>query len=249
MNAADVSPTLIAAVGLAALFGALMGRLIRLVATRLPRRLWQQAQYEAALTLGHPAPAMSAPPLPIGSRISATEVATAALTAMLTARFGLSAPLLPALLLAWMLLVLALIDLRTQWLPDALTLPLLWGGLLVNLTGVLTPLPDAVAGAVTGYLVLAGVNLAYRTLRGRNGIGGGDAKLLAALGAWLGWQALPDLLLLASVSGILWAIAMICRRRLQADTPFPFGPFLAGAGVAALWLQRPLWTLAATLQP
>jgi len=144
--------------------------------------------------------------------------------------------LLAALLLTWTLVALTFIDLDTMLLPDQLTLPLLWGGLLFNLLGGWVPLADAVIGAMAGYLLLWSLYWAFKLLTGKEGMGYGDFKLLAALGGWLGWQALPLILLLSSLVGALVGIALILLRRHQQGKPIPFGPYLASAGwVALLW--------------
>ena len=127
-----------------------------------------------------------------------------------------------------------MIDLDTQLLPDDLTLPLLWAGLLINLPGVFVPLPTAVIGAVAGYLALWLVYWAFRLATGKEGMGFGDFKLLAAIGAWLGWQKLPLVILLSSVVGAAIGIALIAFARRGREKPIPFGPYLAAAGVIAL---------------
>ena len=149
-------------------------------------------------------------------------------------RLGSDVSGLAALLLVWTLLALALIDLDTQFLPDDLTLPLLWVGLLFNLSGTFTPLSDAVIGAAAGYLVLWLVYWGYRWVTGKEGMGYGDFKLLAALGAWLGWFMLPLIVLLSSAVGAIVGVLLIVLRGHQRDKPIPFGPFLAVAGLIAL---------------
>ncbi|MBC7202938.1 MAG: prepilin peptidase [Pusillimonas sp.] len=130
------------------------------------------------------------------------------------------------------LITLGWADARTGLLPDLLTLPLLWLGLLVNLNGALTPLPDAVIGAVAGYLWLWITFQVFFRITGKAGIGQGDFKLLAALGAWLGWMALPWVLLLASITALVWAGIMKIRGRLERGQVISFGPYLAAGGVA-----------------
>lgn len=131
------------------------------------------------------------------------------------------------------LVALAGIDARTTLLPDSLTLPLLWAGLLANSLGLFTDLQSAVIGAMAGYLVLWTLYHAFRLLTGREGMGYGDFKLLAALGAWLGWQALPAVLVLAAGVGTIVGIVLILRGR-RRESPMPFGPYLAAAGALAL---------------
>jgi leader peptidase (prepilin peptidase)/N-methyltransferase len=149
-------------------------------------------------------------------------------------------PLPAALLFAlagWLLLTLAVLDARHLWLPDALTLPLAVLGLTLGDWVLPTPLADRAIGAAIGYGGLFLLALGYRHLRGREGLGLGDAKLLGAIGAWLGWQALPLVLLLASLGGLLWALALhLGGRRIDAGTRLPLGTFLCMAVVPAAWL-------------
>src|SRR5690606_6272946 len=126
---------------------------------------------------------------------------------------------------------------KTQLLPDALTLPLLWLGLLFNLDGGFVTLESAVLGAALGYLSLWLIYHTFRLVTGREGLGYGDFKLLAALGAWLGWQALPMLLLVASAAGALFGLLLLISGRLHRGQPMPFGPFLAGAGLVSLYFH------------
>ncbi|WP_373378573.1 A24 family peptidase [Cupriavidus nantongensis] len=171
---------------------------------------------------------------PISVRYPLVELACGVLSALVAWRFGPNAQALAALVLVWGLLALTMIDADTQLLPDQITLPLLWIGLLLNLAGLYVALPDAVIGAAAGYLVLWIAYWLFRLLRGKEGMGFGDFKLMAALGAWFGWQALPALVLLSSVAGVLFGLANIALRRQERDTPFPFGPFIALAGVVVL---------------
>ncbi len=167
-------------------------------------------------------------------RYPLVELLSSLLAALLIWRLGSSAAGMAALALAWTLVALAFIDLDTQLLPDDLTLPLLWAGLLVNLNGVFASLPDAVIGAAAGYLSLWSVYWLFRLITGREGIGYGDFKLLAALGAWLGWLMLPMIVLVSSVLGAIVGMTLIALRRQQRGNPIPFGPFLALAGLLAL---------------
>jgi leader peptidase (prepilin peptidase)/N-methyltransferase len=130
--------------------------------------------------------------------------------------------------------------LDTQLLPDELTLPLLWLGLLINLNGTFVPLRDAVIGAAAGYLFLWLVYWMFLAATGKEGIGYGDFKLLAALGAWMGWAMLPLIVLLSSVVGATFGLLMIALKRHQRDMPIPFGPFLATAGLLALLIGQPI---------
>ncbi|AHV37674.1 methyltransferase [Aeromonas hydrophila YL17] len=173
---------------------------------------------------------------PISARYPLVELLTALLSLVVAATFPPSWGLLAALLLTWVLVALTFIDLDKMLLPDQLTLPLLWGGLLFNLAGGFVPLADAVIGAMAGYLVLWSLYWAFKLLTGKEGMGYGDFKLLAALGAWLGWQALPIVLLLSSLVGAIIGISLILLRNHHQNKPIPFGPYLAIAGwIALLW--------------
>jgi leader peptidase (prepilin peptidase) / N-methyltransferase len=175
----------------------------------------------------------------ISTRYPLVELATGLLTAYLAFHFGLTVQGLFALLLLWGLIALTVIDIDVQLLPDNLTLPLLWLGLLVNSAGVFVPLQDAVFGAVAGYLVLWVVYWLFKLLTGKEGMGYGDFKLLAALGAWLGWQALPMVVLLSSFVGAVIGIAGILLRGRDKNIPIPFGPYLAIAGlITLLWGEQ-----------
>ena len=145
-------------------------------------------------------------------------------------RFGPGWTAVWAIGLGWTLLALTVIDQRTQLLPDSIVLPLLWAGLLINVSGTFVPLEQAVIGAAAGYLSLWIVYQAFLLLTGKHGMGFGDFKLLAALGAWMGWMSLPWIVLLSSVVGLAWALLLLLAQRMQRDQPMPFGPFLAIAG-------------------
>ncbi|MBF4798786.1 prepilin peptidase [Aeromonas hydrophila] len=173
---------------------------------------------------------------PISARYPLVELLTALLSLVVAATYPPGWALLAALLLTWVLVALTFIDLDKMLLPDQLTLPLLWGGLLFNLTGGFVPLTDAVIGAMAGYLVLWSLYWAFKLLTGKEGMGYGDFKLLAALGAWLGWQAQPIVLLLSSLVGAFIGIGLILLRNHHQNKPIPFGPYLAIAGwIALLW--------------
>ena len=174
---------------------------------------------------------------PISPRYPLVELLTAVLSGLVIWHFGLGLQGLCALLLTWALVGLAFIDLDRQWLPDDITLPLLWLGLLINaLGGVFTALMDAVIGAMAGYLSLWLLFQGHRLLTKKEGMGHGDFKLMAALGAWLGWQALPMIALLGSISGTVSALIALRGGILQRGSPMAFGPFLAAAGwVNLMW--------------
>jgi leader peptidase (prepilin peptidase)/N-methyltransferase len=177
---------------------------------------------------------------PISARYPLVELLTALLSAAVAWKWGLSMQTLGALLLVWALIALAFIDLDTTLLPDSLTLPLLWLGLLFNLGGHFSTLPDAVVGAMAGYGVLWSVYWLFKLVTGKDGMGFGDFKLLAAIGAWLGWQMLPVTLLLSSVVGAVVGIAMIALVKHDRRVPIPFGPYLAGGGLVALFFGADL---------
>ena len=170
----------------------------------------------------------------ISPRYPLVEILSTLLSAWLGWHFGLGAAGLAALVFAYFLIALSVIDTQTQLLPDSLTLPLLWLGLLVNLNGNFAPLGDAVLGAAAGYLVLWAIYWVFRFATGKEGMGYGDFKLMAALGAWLGWQVLPLVLLLASCLGAMIGIAMVLMKRKTTDQTLPFGPYLAIAGMLML---------------
>ena len=177
---------------------------------------------------------------PISARYPLVELLTALLSAAAAWKWGVSVPTVGALLLIWTLVALAFIDLDTTLLPDSLTLPLLWLGLLFNLGGHFTNLPDAVVGAMVGYLVLWSVYWLFKLATGKEGMGYGDFKLLAAIGAWLGWPMLPVTLLLSSVVGAAIGIMMIVLVKHDRRVPIPFGPYLAGGGLVALFFGADL---------
>lgn len=173
---------------------------------------------------------------PIGLRYPVVELVSGLLTLLVAWQFGPSGQALAAMVLAWGLLALTVIDFDTQLLPDQVTLPLLWLGLLVNMNGLFADLPAAVLGAIAGYLALWSVYHLFRLLTGKEGMGYGDFKLLAMLGAWLGWQLLPQIVLLSSLVGAIAGLALILLRGRERNRPIPFGPYLATAGlIALLW--------------
>lgn len=171
----------------------------------------------------------------ISPRYPIVELAAGALALAAVWRFGPTWTGFAACLFLWSLLALAFIDADTQLLPDDLTLPLLWGGLVANLFGLFVPLASAVIGAIAGYLSLWTVYWLFKLIRGKEGMGHGDFKLLAALGAWLGWPMLPQIVLVSSVLGAVGGIAAIVARGRDRAAPLPFGPWLAGAGAVALF--------------
>ena len=192
-----------------------------------PIRVWQNIPVISFLLLRGRCAACG---IGISWQYPVVELAAGLLAVWAAHHFGFGWQAATAIGLAWTLLALAVIDLRTQLLPDSLVLPLLWAGLTVNLFGVFVPLADAVVGAMAGYLSLWLVFHAFRLLTGKEGMGYGDFKLLAALGAWMGWQLLPWIILAASAVGALVGIGLLVTKRLAQGKPMPFGPFLAAAG-------------------
>jgi len=180
---------------------------------------------------------------PISVRYPLVEILCGVLSALVAWRFGYGAPATFAIVITWFLIALTFIDLDHQLLPDSLTMPLLWLGLLASLTGwgsSSSSLPvdpvSAIIGATLGYLSLWAVYHAFRLLTGKEGMGYGDFKLLAAFGAWLGWRMLLPIVLLSAIVGALVGVALILGRRHERGMPIPFGPFLAAAGwVAMMW--------------
>jgi leader peptidase (prepilin peptidase) / N-methyltransferase len=176
----------------------------------------------------------------ISPRYPIIEATSGMLCAFAAAHFGFGLAAVGALLLIWALLALTAIDFDTQLLPDDITLPLLWGGLLFNLFGVFTNLSSAVLGAVMGYLALWSVYWMFKLVTGKEGMGYGDFKLLGALGAWLGWQMLPLIILLSSLVGAVIGITLIVALKHGRNIPIPFGPYLAGGGLIALFWGQTL---------
>jgi leader peptidase (prepilin peptidase)/N-methyltransferase len=177
---------------------------------------------------------------PISARYPLVELATGLLSAWVVARYGLTPTGVLLLLFSWALVALTLIDYDTQLLPDSITLPLLWLGLLAAIpVGGVSP-QDAIIGAAAGYLSLWTVYQAFRLLTGKEGMGFGDFKLLAALGAWLGWQKLLLVIILSSGVGAVAGIAMIMLMGRDRAKPIPFGPYLAVAGWLAMMFGNEL---------
>jgi leader peptidase (prepilin peptidase)/N-methyltransferase len=177
---------------------------------------------------------------PIGRLYPMVEALTMVCALAILWRFGPGWTSVAAFGLCASLIALAFIDARTHLLPDSITLPLLWAGLLLNLGNTFVPLADAVAGAAAGYLFLWLIYWGFRLLRGKEGMGYGDFKLLAALGAWLGWHALPQIVVISAVAGSVLGVAALIRGKLHRDQPLPFGPYLAIAGVVSLFCGEPL---------
>jgi len=177
---------------------------------------------------------------PISLRYPLIEAVTGLLSAYAAWHFGPGLAAIGAILLIWAMIALTGIDFDTQLLPDSITLPLVWLGLLFNLVGTYTTLSSAVIGAVAGYLSLWSVYWAFKLATGKEGMGYGDFKLLAAIGAWLGWQALPVTILLSSLVGAVVGIGLIVLAKRGRNVPIPFGPYLAAAGLLALFWGKEL---------
>jgi leader peptidase (prepilin peptidase)/N-methyltransferase len=173
---------------------------------------------------------------PISLRYPIVEALTAVFSLAVAWQFGVSWETVAALLLTWSLIALSLIDFDVQLLPDSITLPFLWLGLLLSLFGLFSDPRSAIIGAALGYLSLWSVYQLFKRLTGKEGMGYGDFKLLAMLGAWLGWQYLPQIIMLSALVGAVVGVALILLRGHDKNIPIPFGPYLAVAGwVSLLW--------------
>ena len=177
---------------------------------------------------------------PISVRYPLVEAATGLLSAYAAFHFGFGLQAAGAILFIWAMVALTGIDFDTQLLPDSITLPLVWLGLLFNLFGTYTSLSSAVIGAMAGYLSLWSVYWGFRLATGKEGMGFGDFKLLAAIGAWLGWQMLPLTILLSSLVGAIVGVGLIVLAKRGRNVPIPFGPYLAAAGLLALFYGKEL---------
>jgi leader peptidase (prepilin peptidase)/N-methyltransferase len=175
---------------------------------------------------------------PISARYPLVEVLGGALGLLVASHYGYSAALAFALVYVWVMLALTFIDLDTQLLPDDLTLPLLWAGLIANAFGVFTDLRSAVFGAAGGYMILWSVYWAFRLIARKEGMGFGDFKLLAAIGAWTGWQVLPVAIIVSAGLGAVIGSLVLWLSKKGSDTRIPFGPYLALGGIVALLWGR-----------
>ena len=172
----------------------------------------------------------------ISARYPVIEAATGVLSAVIAWQLGATPQTIAALFFTWCLISLTMIDADHKLLPDQITLPLLWAGLLINSFGLFVPLYDAVWGAIAGYLSLWSVYWAFKLLTGKEGMGYGDFKLLAAMGAWMGWQSLLVIILLSSLVGAVVGTIILIANKKGKDTTLPFGPYLAAAGwISFLW--------------
>jgi len=177
----------------------------------------------------------------ISLRYPLVELTTAILSVVIAAHFGVTFTTLFLLILTWGLVCLTLIDFDHMLLPDQITLPLLWLGLLVNLNGAIVPLNDSVIGAVAGYMSLFSIFWLFKLITGKEGMGHGDFKLVAVFGAWIGWQLLPLLILMASAVGAVIGISMMMFKNHQREQAIPFGPYLAIAGWITLLWGNGIW--------
>lgn len=170
----------------------------------------------------------------ISSRYPIIEIIACLISIVIVYQFGYSTKTFFALILGWSLLALAIIDIDHQLLPDTITLPVLWIGLFISLFGLFNDSDSSIIGAIAGYLSLWSVYQLFKLATGKEGMGYGDFKLLAMLGAWLGWQMLPVIVFLSSLVGAATGISMILFFKHDSQNPIPFGPYLAGAGLLAL---------------
>lgn len=172
----------------------------------------------------------------ISMQYPAVELITAIASLLAAYTFGVTIQTVAALFFTWALITLTLIDLKTQLLPDSITLPLLWLGILLSFFDVFTDLASSVIGAMAGYMILWSVYQLFKLLTGKEGMGFGDFKLLAALGAWIGYSYLPQIILVSSVVGSVFGISLLIIGKTKQQQPIPFGPYLAVAGwIALLW--------------
>ena len=238
---------------LAFILGLIVGSFLNVIIYRLPRRM--ETELEAACRehagdeVEHEpnswfglkfllTPPSTCPSC--GTKISVQypvlELLSGLLSLVVVWHFGFTSQALAALILTWALLAMSVIDIRIQILPDVLILPLIWLGLLLNLDGMFTNIHSAIYGAVAGYLSLWFIFHLFLLITGKEGMGYGDFKLFALFGAWLGWQLLPQILLLSAAVGAITGIGMIVFLGRDRSIPIPFGPYLAAAGwIALLW--------------
>lgn len=178
----------------------------------------------------------------ISIRYPLVEATTALLSLVIANQYGVSIETLLLLILTWGLVCLTLIDFDHMLLPDQIVMPLLWLGLLVNINGMFVPLNDAVVGAAVGYMSLFSVFWVFKLLTGKEGMGHGDFKLFALFGAWVGWQLLPILILMASVVGAIIGISLMLFKNHTREQAIPFGPYLAIAGWITLLWGEGIWS-------
>ncbi|MEE9425564.1 MAG: A24 family peptidase [Methylococcales bacterium] len=202
-----------------------------------PIRAWQNIPVVSYLMLGGKCAKCKTS---ISMRYPIVELLTGILSVFIAWHFGFSLQTLFALFLTWALIALTLIDFDHQLLPDVITLPLIWLGLFASLFDVFTDSQSSIIGAIAGYLSLWSVYMAFKLITGKEGMGFGDFKLLSAFGAWFGWKLLPVIILLSSLIGAIIGICMIVLFKRGREVPIPFGPYLAGAGLVALFYGEQL---------
>jgi leader peptidase (prepilin peptidase)/N-methyltransferase len=196
-------------------------------------RLWENIPLISYIMLGGKCASCKSP---ISIQYPAIEATTAIMSVAVTWKFGVTTQTAGALLFTWTLIALTMIDVHKQLLPDNLTLPLLWLGLLFALFDTYSSLQASVIGAMAGYLALWSVFHIFKLVTGKEGMGFGDFKLLAAMGAWMGWTMLPQIILVSSVVGAIAGSVMLLTGKTRTQQPIPFGPYLAAAGwIALLW--------------
>lgn len=178
----------------------------------------------------------------ISIRYPLVELSTALLSVVIAMHFGVTLTTLFLLVLTWALVCLTLIDYDHMLLPDQITLPILWLGLIVNINGAIVPLNDAVIGAIAGYMSLFSIFWLFKLLTGKDGMGHGDFKLVALFGAWIGWQLLPLLILMASAVGAIIGISLMVFKNHTREQAIPFGPYLAIAGWITLIWGNSIWS-------
>lgn len=196
-----------------------------------PIRWWQNVPLLSYLLLGGKCASCK---IKISIRYPLVELVTALLSLVVAWKFGPTLPTIAGIVITWCLVALTMIDFDHQLLPDSITLPLMWLGLLASLIPVFVTPVDAIVGAAAGYLSLWAVYQIFRLITGKEGMGYGDFKLLAALGAWFGWQMLPIIILLSSLVGAVVGISLILFKGQGREVPIPFGPYLAAAGWIAM---------------
>lgn len=224
----------------AGLIGLAMGPLLVRLVIRIPERLeveWRsQAQEILAL---EPMTVQHTNEKPVRLKAFVITGFSCALVALVALKFGLNWQALAVVILVWSLLVATAIDHDHKILPDIIIQPLIWLGLLVNSFSLFSTLQDAFYGAVGGYMVFWLVGRGFELIKGRAGLGDGDFKLIAVFGAWMGWQAIPGIILLASMIGLVAGLIYLRKSRATADQSFPFGPSIAMAGIVTLLAGSP----------
>jgi len=203
----------------------------RCPACNSPVKAWQNIPVLSYVILGGKCSSCKAP---ISLQYPAVEIVTALLSALVAIKFGVSLQTVAGVLLTWSLVALTVIDFKSTLLPDDITLPMVWLGLIMSLVPVFVGAPEAIVGAAVGYLSLWSVYQLFKLVTGKEGMGYGDFKLMAVFGAWFGWQALPSIILLSSVVGAAVGITLVLTLGRDKNVPIPFGPYLAAAGWLAM---------------